>query len=94
MTAMLQSVTDRPRGFSAGLRHLRRRQRQHAADGRDEFAPHLVGTYSGIVPDGIADLEVGDIDWVGFRWSYCPTSNDAHVPRSRMVIDQFQTKRQ
>jgi hypothetical protein len=68
MTAMLQSVTDRPREFSAGLRHLRRRQR--AAESRDDFAPHLVGTYSGIVPDGIADLEVGDIDWVGIRWSW------------------------
>jgi hypothetical protein len=43
----------------------------------------LFGTYSGIVPDGIADLEVGDIDWAGIRWSCCPTSNDAQVPRSR-----------
>ena len=25
----------------------------------------LFGIYSGIVPDGIADLEVGDIDWAG-----------------------------
>jgi hypothetical protein len=25
----------------------------------------LFGVYSGIVPDGIADLEVGDIDWAG-----------------------------
>ena len=25
----------------------------------------LFGIYSGIVPDGIADLEIGDIDWAG-----------------------------
>lgn len=42
----------------------------------------LFGSYSGIVQDGIADLEGGDIDWAGDPTVLLPTSNGAQPPRA------------
>ena len=42
----------------------------------------LFGIYSGIVPDGIADLVTGDIDWAGAPRSCCPMSRAARRRRA------------
>ena len=40
----------------------------------------LLGSYCGVVPDGIADLDIGDIDWAGTPRSCSAMSKDAPRP--------------